>query len=75
MMICKLEEPSVWISQLKLRMSNDVEKNPGPKSPSKRSDPEKKKSKLKRSKSSVRDAFKKLVWRWFTCGHFGIIYN
>jgi len=56
MMICKLEEPSVWISQLKLRMSNDVEKNPGPKSPSKRSDPEKKKSKLKRSKSSVRDS-------------------
>jgi len=59
-MVCeedkKLHEQSAWISSLKLLMSNDVEKNPGPKSPSKHFDPEKKKSKFKRSKSSVRDS-------------------
>ena len=55
-----MQEQTAWISLIKLLMSNDVEKNPGPKSPSKLLDPEKKKSKFKRSRSSFRDAFKKV---------------
>lgn len=46
---------STWFIHLKLMLSNDVEKNPGPKSPNKKPDPLRK-SKIKRSKSSVRDS-------------------
>ena len=46
---------ATWSINLKLILSNDVEKNPGPKSPNKKPDPMRK-SKIKRSKSSVRDS-------------------
>ena len=55
----------IWLSSLKLRLSNDVELNPGPKSPVKRGEAEKinrkktdsqKKPRIKRTASSVRDS-------------------
>ena len=55
----------IWLSSLKLRLSNDVELNPGPKSPVKRGEGDKisrkkpesqKKPKMKRTASSVRDS-------------------
>ena len=54
-LITVLLKSSFWVSSLRLILSNDVEKNPGPKSPNKKPDPARK-AKLKRSKSSVRDS-------------------
>ena len=54
-LITVLLKSSIWVSSLRLILSNDVEKNPGPKSPNKKPDPARK-AKLKRSKSSVRDS-------------------